>query len=595
MRTDGPAGERTEAAGLVGPLPLAGGEAAGARGRAWPAPAMAPTRYASLPVRWVFAGVTGRRKGAGDDVSPLRAAISVLSSPALPPRTGGGPAVGQARETDPLPASPLTETEQATPVVPGVAAEEAPGVASALEAPVEGEPVPAPGDGEHRASVEEVPLPGELSDEAAADTPGPDAELGGWTDGRDGTGGAAGDRDEWCGAAFAVGADGADGGEVAETAATADRDARDEVRPDFAGPAAPAVAAATVRGRPRGLLGVDIGSRSLKVVQARVDRGVLTIWRCGTWPVPAGAVAEGLVRDVEAVAALLREAGARCRARYCVGAVDAQRVILRQLELPLMSGRELEALLRVQGDYYLPLPWGEAEVAHRVLGREGGRMRVLLVAAHAQAARAVAGVVRAGGLVPRALETDSVALARVLHFVLTGERGFDPAGTLAIGVHLGAEGTLVVASREGTPLFARVLPVGGRHFTEALARALGIGEEAAEAYKRARGLEIPELRPMADRLAGEVVKTVEYYLDQTERGLAPRVCLTGGGARLRGLGEVLQSWLEQALVRWGRLPAGRWIGPAVLPEGRVRWGCSPGEFGPEHFLALGLSMRGGER
>lgn len=351
----------------------------------------------------------------------------------------------------------------------------------------------------------------------------------------------------------------------------------------------------TETGRARGLLGVDIGSHWLKIVQAEFSGGLLTIWRCGTWPVPAWAVASGQIQDLDAIASLLREARAAFRGRQCVGAVDGQKAIMRQVQLPAMTRRELEAMLRLQGDHYLPLPWSEAEVDFTVLDRSGSQMRVLLVAAHAAAVRGLAYAVQMGGLIPTALETDGVALARVLEFVAAGEHGHDPRGTLTIGVHLGAEGTLVLASRQGTPLLTRVLPVGGRHFTEALARELGIGEEPAEAYKHARGLEIPELRPLADRLAGEVAKTVEYYLDQSERGLVPRVYLTGGGVRLKGLCEVLASWLEQALVRWGRLPAGRWIGPARLPEGAVRWGCDQAGFGPEHFLALGLSMRGSKK
>ncbi|MEW6546680.1 MAG: pilus assembly protein PilM [Bacillota bacterium] len=369
----------------------------------------------------------------------------------------------------------------------------------------------------------------------------------------------------------------------------------------------PPVLVGEVAGRARGFLGVDIGSRWLKIVQAELHGKVLTIWRYATYPVPEGIVAGGQVQDLHRVASLLREATSLFRGRRSVGVVDGQRAIMRQVELPLMGRRELEAMLRLQGDHYLPLPWADAEIDFAVLGQSRQQMRVLLVGAHSDTVRGLARAMEMGGLAPVALETDSVALARALEIVaavspdaasggssVTGpHNGAGTEGILTIGVHLGAMGTLVFASQQGTPLLARTIPLGGDHFTRALARDLGIDENTAEAYKRARGLEIPELRPGADRLASEITKTVEYCLDQSERGLMPRVHLTGGGARLVGFCEVLTSWLEPTLARWSRLPSGtRWIGVAQLPGENVRWAVDPHAFGPEHFLALGLSLRG---
>lgn len=585
--------------GLVGPLPLPGQTgAAGGGGPTWPLPALAPMRYATLPARFVFKGVMGRGPARNDGQSPLRAALSLFSrpaprtpmpgmsahpgfsGPALPGAGGAGEqkedAAGERREV--LGTAGLAGPEEQG-AGPGEAAGEActPAEEAAAEgcapteevgAEVSAQPEATAAEGGARQTADADGGPAR-ADEVVAVEPGGTEESAGPAAGADGS--------EGRGVEGGLACDGGNG----EALLAAGRDV-----PAGGLPGA---------GRARGLLGVDIGSHWLKIVQAEFSGGLLTIWRCGTWPVPAGTVAAGQIQDPDAVASLLREAKAAFRGRHCVGAVDGQKAILRQVQLPAMTRRELEAMLRLQGDQYLPLPWSEAEVDFTVLNRSGPQMRVLLVAAHAGAARALAYAVQTGGLIPTALETDSVALARALELVVAREQGSDPQGTLTIGVHLGAAGTLVFASRQGTPLLTRVLPLGGRHFTEALARELGIAEEPAEAYKQARGLEIPELRPLAERLASEVAKTVEYYLDQTERGLVPRVYLTGGGARLKGLCEVLASWVEQALVRWGRLPAGRWIGPARLPEGAVRWGCDRAGFGPEHFLALGLSMRGSKK
>ncbi|MEW6398905.1 MAG: type IV pilus assembly protein PilM [Bacillota bacterium] len=588
-----------EVRGLMGPLPLAPGPAVKRPGcEPWPLPALSPTRYAPLPARLAIDGIIGRRAPRDGGRSPLRAAVSLFSRPGWRAH-GRSPCTAPVDDAVPPIVTPAADEDLSGRTLPvGAAPAETPpagggspeatsppGGVQAVAAPDVGEGVLASGggvdgEGDHVAPAEPV-------GDRPFTEPGHSGRDEGEGKAAEGAVKPAVGDDLVCQVGQIGEVEEAGPAEAEETAEGAEGVAAGkDVSPGRA----------SVTGRARGVLGVDIGSRWLKVVQAEISGGILTVWRCGTWPVPEGAVAGGLIQDLAGVASLLREARSLFRGRHCVGAVDGQRVISRQVQLPAMGRRELEAMLRLQGEHYLPLPWSDTEMDFTILDQSEHQMKVLLVAAHSTAVRALAHVVERAGLVPLALETDSAALARVLELTGSSYPTPDPQPVLTIGVHVGAMGTLVFASRQGTPFLARILPVGGQHFTEVLGRELGIAEEAAETYKRERGLEIPELRPLAERLAGEISKTVEYYLDQSERGFTPRILLTGGGARLYGLCDVLAPWLEQALARWGRLPAGaRCISLARVPEARVRWACDPLAFGPEHFLALGLSLRESKR
>jgi type IV pilus assembly protein PilM len=154
----------------------------------------------------------------------------------------------------------------------------------------------------------------------------------------------------------------------------------------------------------------------------------------------------------------------------------------------------------------------------------------------------VVDAVRGAGLRVGAVDVVPLGLVRSLADAGLGEE----AGAEAI-VSVGGGTTVIVVHEDGLPRFVRVLGVGGRVLTEAIARELDLPLETAESVKRQGDLAPEDLgararvameRPLSG-LLDEVRGSIDYY--RTQPGAAPlrRVLVTGGTSRLAGLNERL--------------------------------------------------------
>lgn len=301
----------------------------------------------------------------------------------------------------------------------------------------------------------------------------------------------------------------------------------------------------------RRVIGLDIGTNAVRV--AEIEPGAVPMLRAfGQVALPPDAMREGEVVDPaavsEAIVRLWRELGLR-KGEVRVG-IASPRVIVRPVELPAMPDEELAGALRFQAQELIPIPMEEAVFDFQVLetlppveGTEGlGTSRVLLAAAHRDAVQRVVDAVRGAGLKVGAVDVLPLALVRSLADADLS----DEPGAEAI-VSIGGGTTVIVVHEDGLPRFVRILGVGGRALTDAIARELDLPVDTAESVKRQGELAPNDLdararaameRPLRD-LLDEVRGSIDYY--RTQPGSAPlrRVLVTGGTSRLAGLTERL--------------------------------------------------------
>ncbi|MPY96288.1 MAG: type IV pilus assembly protein PilM, partial [Acidimicrobiia bacterium] len=315
------------------------------------------------------------------------------------------------------------------------------------------------------------------------------------------------------------------------------------------------------------VIGIDVGTNAVRAAEV-VLGATPRLVRFGQVGLPSGSVHEGEVVDVAAVAAALRRLWAEAgftSGRVRVGLASA-RVIVRVVELPLLSDPDTTSTLGLQLAEYVPLA-PESTVfdfqpLDTVESDEGPHRRLLLAAAHRDAVRPLVDAVAEAGLRLDAVDVIPAALARSLAPTpppggpgsgrVEGAEGGDEGPVDAI-VSIGAGTTVVVVARAATPLFARtVTSVAGRRVTEQIAAELSLSSEEAERRKRGvpdAGAEAhsPGVRvaagPLTSELVAEVVDSFAYYGGQPGALSVGRVLLTGGGSLFEGLGELLEARL----------------------------------------------------
>lgn len=305
------------------------------------------------------------------------------------------------------------------------------------------------------------------------------------------------------------------------------------------------------------IIGVDLGASAIKL--ARYDAGFRKASLLDGALVPAAAPASGAAgapspgalpfeRVVAQLAALRQHlVHDKGMADELYVALPGEYLTFRVIDLPFSDPRRIESVLGYELESQIMTPLDELVIDHVVVGARGGETRVLVAAAPRELVRAVVDAATAEKLVLRQL-----GAAPLVYSAIWGPASRAvPGATLVIDV--GHDATAACVLREGTPEFARTISRGGRHFTEAVARGYRLDTEAAERAKLDGGFiahpgmqpQSPSqarmdtsLREAARPLVRELRQTLAAYRAAYGVGVE-RIWLTGGGARLAGLRELL--------------------------------------------------------
>ena len=122
-------------------------------------------------------------------------------------------------------------------------------------------------------------------------------------------------------------------------------------------------------------IGLDIGSTSIRAVEATRTKERPVIHQFGQALLPEGAVVGGVVKDHHAVTAALRHlwAAQNFRTKDVILGVTHQQVVVRQVEVSNLPAKEMRQALPFQVRDVLPLPVEAAVLDFFPLERPGDK------------------------------------------------------------------------------------------------------------------------------------------------------------------------------------------------------------------------------
>ncbi len=351
----------------------------------------------------------------------------------------------------------------------------------------------------------------------------------------------------------------------------------------------------------RTAIGLDIGTSSVRAAELLFGKGPATLQRFAQVALPQGAVRDGEVMDVQLVADAIKQlwSTAKFSTKKVVLGVANQKVIVRQVDLPWMPASELRSSLALHVQDFIPIPVEQAILDYHTLeertGGDGQRsLRVLLVAASRDMINAALAATKVAGLSATQVDLTPFAMIRSLGTVdATGALGATGGAEALIDV--GAKVTNIIVHENGAPRFVRVLLMGGDNVTEAISERMGIPFDQADAVKQQIGMAPSRGDVVSDHPAARVIEaaagtfveevrgSLDYYLAQPGAAQLARIVLSGGGARLDGLG--------QRLATSSRLPVVPGAATSHLQIGKT--GLSPEQLSfvePQTAVSVGLAM-----
>jgi type IV pilus assembly protein PilM len=340
----------------------------------------------------------------------------------------------------------------------------------------------------------------------------------------------------------------------------------------------------------KNLVGVDIGTTSIKVCQVKQGRKGLELQKFGFEQLGSQVVVDGQVMDANVVTELLQKIfkEKKIRQKDVAVSVSGQAAIIRKISVPLMTDAELDEQIQWEAEQHIPFDIKDVQVDHQVLKRnpDEGQMDVLLVAAKRDQIEDYAQLVRAAKLRPIVCDIDAFSVQNLFE----ATRGLDPAQTFAI-VNVGATLSSLNVVSGGISSFSREIANGGNSVSEEIQRTLGVPYDQAEAYKCGDGENgiVPDqvvqiVEGSCDSIAAEIQRSLDFFMATSGDASIGRLYLTGGCANLAPLAQSVETRSRIPVETWLPTEALASLGKDVDRELLERSGL-------QLSVALGLGLR----
>ncbi len=306
----------------------------------------------------------------------------------------------------------------------------------------------------------------------------------------------------------------------------------------------------------KNLVGVDIGTTSIKVCQLKESRRGLSLVRFGYAPLQPQVIVDGQVMDTGAVIETLQRLfrDNKIRQRDVAVSVSGQSVIIRKIAVPTMTDEELDEQIQWEAEQHIPFDIKDVQIDHQILRRrpDDGQMDVLLVAAKRDQIDDYAQLARSAKLRPIVCDIDAFTVQNLFEF----SRGLNPDQTVAL-INVGASLSSLNIVTGGVSAFTREIANGGNSVTEEIQRSLGVSFEQAEAYKCGDGQDglvprevVEVIDGSCDAIAAEIQRSLDFFMATSGDTDIARIFVTGGTAYLSALARSIENRSRVPVETW---------------------------------------------
>jgi type IV pilus assembly protein PilM len=354
------------------------------------------------------------------------------------------------------------------------------------------------------------------------------------------------------------------------------------------------------------VIGIDIGSSSIKVVQIRKKNGqaiLETYGELALGPYGNAGIGQSVVLSPEKIAQalldLMNEKEVGVTTKVCGLSIPFASSLMSVIEMPDVNRKQLATMIPLEARKYIPVPISEVQLDWSIIPKNEVKMEdqpeetslgatpkpvgvpkidVLVVAIHNDTISRYQTIVEKAGLNAGFFEIEIFSSMRAVI-----EENLAPIMVLDIG----AASTKLYVVERGIVKVSHTINRGSQDITHTISNSLGLPLEKAEVIKRESGL------LGADKNVTDVIAlTLDYIFSEANRTLLNfekkynktigKVMLVGGGATLKGLAPLAKTNFKTETIVAN--PFQKLSAPAFIEDVLK-------DSGPEFAVAVGLALR----
>lgn len=300
------------------------------------------------------------------------------------------------------------------------------------------------------------------------------------------------------------------------------------------------------------LIGIDIGSHSIKVAEIEDSKKGMLLKNFGMIGLPENAIVEGSIKEMEIVSSALKNLfdNLKIKNKNVATSISGYSVIVKKITVPKKEEEDLEESIQSESEQYIPFDINDVNLDFQILHPEKEEtegeekeelMDVLLVAAKKDIVEEYISLLHLTELNPIVLDIDPFALQNAFEI-----SNHEQPGCHAL-VHIGAQQLTINVIQDGASIFTRDSSYGGAQITMEIQKISNISYQEAEMIKLGAKTIETDQRPAIEEIFST---TVTKWTQEIKRALdfvattftdikVENILLSGGASLLPGLSKYI--------------------------------------------------------
>jgi type IV pilus assembly protein PilM len=293
------------------------------------------------------------------------------------------------------------------------------------------------------------------------------------------------------------------------------------------------------------LVGLDIGSRTMKVGEIAESKKSSRLKKFGMIDIAPGVIEDGVIKDPDAAAESIRQLfkSFGVKEQNVAVSVGGYSVIVKKINVETMPEERLQDTIHFEAEQYIPFDISDVNLDFHIIGESENnpnQMSVFLVAAKKEMVEAYIDLTAMAGLNACIVDVEAFALQNSF------EASYDiPEENIAL-IDIGASKTSLNILKQGQSVFMRDVSLGCGQINQSIMSLVNCSFEEAEQLKFGEQTEKISRKDLAQILSSvvtgwctEIRRALEFFYSTYPEDQINRIVLGGGGANIMEFRQLL--------------------------------------------------------
>jgi len=293
------------------------------------------------------------------------------------------------------------------------------------------------------------------------------------------------------------------------------------------------------------LIGLDIGSRTLKACEIVDTKKGRHLKKFGMIDIPPGLIEDGTINDHEAVADYIRQLfkANKLKEQNVAVSIGGFSVIVKKINVQTMDESKLQETIQFEAEQYIPFDISDVNLDFQILGENENnpnQMSVFLVAAKKEMVSEYINLVHMAGLNPCIIDVEAFALQNIFEF------SYDAKDETIALIDIGASKTSLNILKGLSSLFMRDVSLGCGQINQKIVSLSGCSLEEAEQMKfggQNEKISPEDLNDIVSSVVSdwcaEIKRAFDFFYSTYPDDTITKIILSGGGANIKEFRQLI--------------------------------------------------------